>query len=53
MEISKLSDAELKTLVIRMLKELSEDLSEQHKKDLVRNKGYTHWNKEQFTGRQL
>ena len=27
MEISNLSDAELKTLVIRMLKELSEDLS--------------------------
>ena len=27
MEISKLSDAELKTLVIRMLKELSEDIS--------------------------
>ena len=27
MEISSLSDAEFKTLVIRMLKELSEDLS--------------------------
>ena len=27
MEISKLSDAEFKTLVIRMLKELSEDLN--------------------------
>ena len=27
MEISNLSDAELKTLVIRMLKQLSEDLS--------------------------
>ena len=27
MEISNLSDAELKTLVIRMLKEISEDLS--------------------------
>ena len=27
MEISNLSDEELKTLVIRMLKELSEDLS--------------------------
>ena len=27
MEISNLSDAELKTLVIRMLKKLSEDLS--------------------------
>ena len=27
MEISNLSDPELKTLVIRMLKELSEDLS--------------------------
>ena len=28
MEISNLSDAEFKTLVLRMLKELSEDLSE-------------------------
>ena len=27
MEISNLSDAEFKTLIIRMLKELSEDLS--------------------------
>ena len=27
MEISNLSDAELKTLIIRMLKELSEDLN--------------------------
>ena len=37
-----------------MLKELSEDLSgpQQHKKDPVRNKGYTNWNKEQFTGKQ-
>ena len=33
MEISNLSDAEFKTLVIRMLKELSEDL--------VKNEGYT------------
>ena len=38
-ELSNLSDAEFKTLVIRMLKELSEDL-EQHKKDPIRNKGY-------------
>ena len=37
MEISNLPDVEFKTLVIRMLKELSE-----HKEDLVRNKKYTH-----------
>ena len=35
-KISNLSDAEFKTLDIRMLKELSED-----KKDPVRNEGYT------------
>ena len=40
MEISHLSDAEFKTLVIRMLNELSEDLSS-IKKDLVRNEGFT------------
>ena len=40
MEMSKLSDAEFKTLVIRMLKEPSKDLSN-IKKDLFRNKGYT------------
>ena len=41
-EISSLSDSEFKTLVTRMLKELSEDLSsKQHKKDPVRNEGYT------------
>ena len=40
MEISNLSDAEFKTLVIRMLKELSEDLNS-IKKDSVKNKGYT------------
>ena len=39
MEISNLSDAEFETLVIRMLKELSEDLSN-IKKDPVRNEGY-------------
>ena len=39
-EISNLSDAELRTLVIKMLKELSEDLSS-IKKNLIRNKGYT------------
>ena len=32
-EISNLSDAEFKTLVTTMLKELSEDLSQQYKKD--------------------
>ena len=39
MEISNLSDTEFKTLVIRMLKELSEDLSSIKK--IVRNEGYT------------
>ena len=34
MELSHLSDAEFKTLVIRLLKE-----PQQHKKDPVRNKG--------------
>ena len=40
MKISNLLDAEFKTLLIRMLKELSEDLSN-IKKDPVRNKGFT------------
>ena len=40
MEISNLSDAEFKTLVIMMLKELSEDLNN-NKKDPGRNEGYT------------
>ena len=40
MEISNLSDAEFKTLVIRMLKEFSEDLNS-IKKDPVRNKEFT------------
>ena len=40
MGISNLSDAEFKSLVIRMLKELSEDLNN-IKKDPVRNEGYT------------
>ena len=40
MEISNLSDAEFKTIVIRMLRELSEDLSN-IKKDPVRNEEYT------------
>ena len=39
MEISSLSDAEFKTLVIRMLKELHDDLNSI--KDPVRNEGYT------------
>ena len=38
MEVSNLSDAEFKTLVIRVLKELSENLNS-IKKDPVRNKG--------------
>ena len=40
MEISNLSDAEFKTLVIGMLKGFSEDLNS-IKKDPVRNEGYT------------
>ena len=40
MEISNVSDAEFKTLFIRMLKELSEDLNS-IKKYPVRNEGYT------------
>ena len=40
MEISNLSVTELKTLVMRMLRELSEDLSS-IKTDPVRNEGYT------------
>ena len=40
MEISNLSDAEFKTLVIRMVLELSENLNS-IKKIPVRNKGYT------------
>ena len=40
MVISNLSDAEFKTLVIRMLKKLSEDLRS-IKKNPVRNEGYT------------
>ena len=39
MEISNLSDAEFKTLVVRMLRELSEDFKS-IKKDLVRNEGH-------------
>ena len=40
MEISNLSDAEFNIQVIRMLKEVREDLNS-IKKDPVRNKGYT------------
>ena len=40
MDMSNLSDKEFKTLVIRMVKELSEDLNS-IKKDPVRNEGYT------------
>ena len=47
MEISSLLDAEFKTLVIRMLKELNGDLNGT-KKDPVRNEGYTTRNEEQF-----
>ena len=40
MDISNLSDAEFKTLIIRMFKELNENLNS-IKKDPVRNKEYT------------
>ena len=40
MEISNPSDAEFKTLVIRMLEELREDLNSIKKKNPVRSKGY-------------
>ena len=40
MEINNLTDAEFKTLVIRMLKELSQDLNN-IKKDPVINEVYT------------
>ena len=40
MEINNLSDAEFKTLVIRMLEELIED-GNKTKKDTRRNEGYT------------
>ena len=40
MEISNISDSEFKALVIRMLKEHSEDLNG-IKKDPVRNEGFT------------
>ena len=36
-------------MVIRMLKELSEDLNSIKR---IRNKGYTNLNKEQFIGKQ-
>ena len=38
--MSNLSDVEFETLVIRMLKELSEDLNS-IKTDIVRNEGYS------------
>ena len=51
METDDLLDAEFKTLVTMMLKELSEDLNG-IKKNPVRNQSYTNRNKEQFTGNQ-
>ena len=51
METSNLLDAEFKTLLIGMLKELSEDLKS-IKKDPLRKEGYISWNKEQFIGKQ-
>ena len=49
MEINNLSDAEFKALVIRMLKELSEDLN-RIKKDPVRNEEYTNEIKNNLQG---
>ena len=51
MEMSNISDAEFKTLVIRMLKELSEDLNS-IKKEQGRNEGYSKSDKEKLTGNQ-
>ena len=50
METSNLPDAEVKTVVIRIVKELSVYFNSI--KDPGRNEGYTNWNKEQFTGNQ-
>ena len=52
MEISNLSDAEFKTLVMSKLKELSEDLSS-IKKDTVRDEGYINWNKNNLYGNNI
>ena len=46
MEMSNLSDAEFKTMVIRMLKEITRNCS---KKDPGRNEGCSKWNKEKST----
>ena len=50
MEMNNLSEAVFKTLVIRMLKELSEDFK--HKKDSGGNEGNANENKEKFTGNE-
>ena len=47
MEITKLPDTELKTMVTRMLKWFSENFNNKNKnrhKIYVRNEGYTNWN---------
>ena len=49
MEISNLSDAEFKTLFIRMLKELTKDLSSVKK---IQSETKDTQNEEQFTGKQ-
>ena len=48
MELSNLPDAAFKTLVIKMLKELSEELNSLKN----RTEEHTNSNKEQFTGKQ-
>ena len=53
MEISNQSDSEFKTLFIRMLKELSGDLSSRKRKKIQsETKDTLIKNKEQFTGKQ-
>ena len=52
MEISNLSDAGVKTLFIRMLKELSEDLNSIKKIQSGIKKDLYFKNKEQFIGKQ-
>ena len=51
-EITNLSDAEFKTLVIRMLQQLTEYGNNVKNKQTNRNEGYTKWNKEKSTGDQ-
>ena len=49
-EIANLSDAQFKTLVIRMLTEMVEYGCKRKEKAI--HEGYTKWNKEKYTGNQ-